>query len=110
MPVYVDDMALIASDGALADGEMRAFQLWAARVCGVAFKQLKDRVAAQCQLYLGLWWDSVTLTRTLDESKLVAYLSLLDDFARASSLTLRERREVAGKMQRAVLTLPPGAA
>ena len=109
MPVYVDDMALIAPDAHWANDEMAGFQDWAARVCGVTFKRLKDRMAAQRQLYLGLWWDSETLTRTLEESKLVEYLALLDEFAHASSLTLRQRRVVAGKMQRAVLTLPPGA-
>ena len=110
MPVYVDDMALIAPSECQANDEMGAFQAWASRVCGVAFKWLKDRRAAVCQLYLGFWWDSLTFTRTLEEQKLIGYLALLDEFAQATTLTLRQRRVVAGKMQRAVLTLPPGAA
>ena len=110
MPVYVDDMALIAPSEDQANDEMGAFQAWASRVCGVTFKWLKDRRAAVCQLYLGFWWDSLTFTRTLEEQKLVGYLALLDEFAQATCLTLRQRRVVAGKMQRAVLTLPPGAA
>ena len=110
MPVYVDDMALIAPSARGANEEMANFQAWASEVCGVVFKWLKDRHAAVHQLYLGFWWDSLTLTRTLEENKLVSYLALLDEFALATSLTLRERRVVAGKMQRAVLTLPPGAA
>ena len=110
MPVYVDDMALIAPSAQGANDEMSNFQAWASEVCGVVFKWLKDRRAAVCQLYLGFWWDSMTLTRTLEEHKLVNYLALLDEFAHATSLTLRDRRVVAGKMQRAVLTLPPGAA
>ena len=111
MPVYVDDMALIApsEDGANDEIEMAAFQSWASEVCGLVFKFLKDRRAARRQLYLGFWWDSISLTRTLEEHKLVNYLALLDEFARAASLTLRDRRVVAGKMQRAILTLSPGA-
>ena len=41
-------------------------------VCGVFFKFLKDRAAAQRQLMIGFWWDSRTLTRTLDEVKLLS--------------------------------------
>ena len=110
MPVYVDDMAMIAPSASWANDEMSMFQAWASEVCGVAFKWLKDRRAAVRQLYLGFWWDSISLTRTLEEHKLVSYLALLDEYAKAASLTLRERRVVAGKMQRAVLTLPAGAA
>ena len=109
MPVYVDDMALIAPSEDGANDEMAAFQSWASEVCGLVFKFLKDRREARRQLYLGFWWDSISLTRTLEEHKLVNYLTLLDEFARAASLTLRDRRVVAGKMQRAILTLPPGA-
>ena len=38
MPVYVDDMALIAPSECQANDEMGAFQAWASRVCGVTFK------------------------------------------------------------------------
>lgn len=110
MAVYVDDVALIGPTAAETDAQMRAFQEWAARVCGIVFKTLKDRRAATRQLFLGLWWDSLTFARTLEEKKLVSYIGLLDEFAHARALTLHERRSVAGKMQRAVLTLPPGAA
>ena len=78
MPVYVDDMALIAPSEDVANDEMAAFQSWASKVCGLAFKFLKDRPAARRQLYLGFWWDSISLTRTLEEHKLVSYLALLD--------------------------------
>jgi len=61
MPDYVDD------------AEMVAFHEWAWDVCGVAFKAIKDRVAATRQLALGFWWDSETLTRELEEKKLLQY-------------------------------------
>ena len=109
MAVYVDDLALIGPSSAVVNEDMARFQRWAEVVCGVVFKVLKDRAATTLQLYLGLWWDSLTYTRTLEERKLVSYLALLDEYSRAASLSLRERRSVAGRMQRAVLTLPPGA-
>ena len=40
----------------------------------------------------------------------MAYLTMLDEFAKASSLSLQQRQVIAGRMHRAVLTLPPGAA
>lgn len=110
MPVYVDDTGLIGPNREDVDAEMLAFHEWAWAVCGVAFKALKDRVAAQCQLMLGFWWDSRTLTRTLDERKLFQYVEMLADFAGKEKLSLREMQVAAGRMQRAVMTLPPGAA
>ena len=59
------------------DAEMEAFHAWAGRVCGVCFKAIKDRLAAQEQLALGFWWDSRTLTRRLDEGKLLSYIPAL---------------------------------
>ena len=47
-------------------------------MCGVAFKVIKDRLAATRQLALGFWWDSTTLTRELEEKKLLQYLDMLD--------------------------------
>jgi hypothetical protein len=73
MPVYVDDMGLIGPSRDEVDHEMEGFHAWASAVCGVMFKALKDRWASQRQLMLGLWWDSTTLTRTLEETKLHSY-------------------------------------
>ena len=109
MVVYVDDVGMIGRTEHETDAEMRRFQEWCERVTGIIFKVLKDKPAATLQLYVGFWWDSISMTRTLDERKLVAYLGLLDDYAHARSLTLRERRSVGGKMVRAIMTLPPGA-
>ena len=67
-------------------------------------------MAAQNQLMLGFWWDSRTFTRTLEERKLLQYVDLLANFASRTTLTLRELQSVAGRMQRCIMTFPPGAA
>ena len=79
-------------------------------MCGIEFKRRKSRHATTHGLFLGLLWNSATLVRTLEESRLLAYLAMLDEFAKASSLSLLQRQVIAGRMHRAVLTLPPGAA
>eukprot|EP00966_Prymnesium_polylepis_P104734 2425961-Prymnesium_polylepis.1 len=110
LPVYVDDCALIGARSDRVDLEMEAFHAWALEVCGIMFKALKDRMAAQVQLAIGFWWDSVNRTRTLEEQKLLEYLDMFRDFSTRRTLTLHERQSVVGRMQRAVMTLPPGAA
>ena len=54
-------------------------------------------------------WDSITLTRTLEENKLASYIELLRDYAGRTTLSLSELQSIAGKVRRAVKTLPPGA-
>ena len=110
LPVFVDDCGLIGYDAAQVNAEMVAFHSFCDSVCGVYFKFLKDRVAAQTQLMLGFWWDSLTLTRTLEETKLLSYMTTLADYATRGTLTLKEMQSVAGKMQRACMTFPIGAA
>ena len=109
LTVYVDDLAAVASTSRVSSRVMMKFQEWAVAVCGVVFKVIKDRHGSQVQLFLGFWWDSLTGTRTLEEHKLLHYMDMLLDFSTRRSLTLRERQQVAGRMQRAILTLPPGA-
>lgn len=108
--VYVDDICVVAPTAAQADAEMAAFQSWASTLCGIEFKWSKSRHATTHGRFLGLLWNSATLTRTLEESRLVEYVVMLDEFARATSLSLHQRQLIAGRMHRAVLTLPPGAA
>ena len=110
LPTYVDDCGLIGENREELDAEMVAFHEWAWDVCGVLFKYLKDRLASQHQLMIGFWWDSRTLTRTLEEKKLLAYVNMLGEYASRPSLTLREMQSIAGRMQRAIMTFPPGAA
>ena len=92
------------------DKEMAALQHWCTRVCGVAFKAIKDKKGAKRQLFLGFYWDSVARTRTLEEAKLASYMETFLNFASRRTASLHELRSLAGKAQRAVLTLPPGAA
>ena len=110
MVVYVDDSAVIGPVEPVVDQEVSVFQRWSTAVCGVPWKEAKDRKAARAQLYIGFWWNSLSLTRTLDERKLHGYLEVLAAAAEARTLTLHDRRSIAGKMQRAVMTFPPGAA
>ena len=107
--VYVDDTGCIGPDRAAVDREGIAFREFL-KTLGVYMKELKERAAATLQLMLGFWWDSTTLTRTLEERKFKAYCDMLADFSTRRALTLREMQSVAGRMQRAVLTLPQGAA
>ena len=108
--VYVDDCGLCGPEREATDAEMLAFHAWAEEVCGVHFKAAKDKPAAQEQLMIGFWWNSVTRTRTLEARKLAAYIDELVDFAGRRSLSLSEMQSIAGKVQRAIQTMPPGAA
>ena len=110
MAIHVDDCGLIGPRKKQVDEQMTNFHEWALQVCGVIFKWLKDRLAAQNQLMLGFWWDSTSLTRTLDEKKLLQYTDQLFEFAGRRVLSLHDMQVLAGRMHRAILTLPPGAA
>ena len=110
MAIYVDDCSLIGENQKQVDQEMEDFQEWAWDVCGVAFKALKDRHASTHQLVLGLWWNSQSLARTLDEKKLWMYMEMLADYTARHKLTLHEMQVAGGRLQRASMTLPPGAA
>ena len=48
---------------------------------------------------------SLELTRTLEEKKLFSYMDMLSDFSSRDTLTLRDMQVVAGRMQRAIMTL-----
>lgn len=107
--IHVDDLGHIGAEAEAVDeegGRLREFL----RPLGIFMKELKDKPAAERQLMVGFWWDSLHRTRTLEEQKLAAYMAQLLQFSARGSLTLRERQSIAGRMQRAVLTLPPGAA
>ena len=108
--VYVDDTALISPDEASGNAEMAAFMAWTSEIGGLRWKLAKLLAASQLQLYIGFWWSSRTFSRSLPEKKLLQYLDVLLVAARSPSLTLRDRQSLAGKMQRGIMTLPPGAA
>ena len=108
MPVFVDDAAIIGADSIQVDLEgasLAAFLLF----LGVVMKEIKTRYAATLQLYIGLWWNSVTRTLELEDSKLQRYLEAIDAAASASVLSLRDVQSLAGKLQRCALTFPPGS-
>ena len=108
--VYVDDNALIGPSDEEANRQMDRMQQWMPKVgAGCVFKRLKDRRASQLQLYVGFWWNSRDLTLTLEERKLKGYVASLLNFAKGRTASLHDLRSLAGKAQRAVATLPPGA-
>lgn len=108
--VYVDDVAVISGTEVKGNAQMAEFQSFTSDSFGLGWKVAKELRAAQLQLYVGFWWDSRSLTRTLPELKLAGYLTSLLEAAECASLTLRDRQSLAGKMQRGIMTLPPGAA
>lgn len=108
--VHVDDCGSIGPDREVVDAEMLVFHEWARDTCGVPFKASKDKAAAQRQLMIGFQWDSRTMTRTLEEHKLHAYIDLLVECAGRKTLSLSELQSMAGKVQRAIMTLPPMSA
>ena len=109
MVVYVDDTGTIGADQGQADREGVAFREFLKQL-GIYMKELKERAAATLQLMLGFWWDSLSQTRTLEERKFCDYLEMLRECEGKRSLTLRDMQRLAGRMQRALMTLPPGAA
>ena len=109
MPVFVDDMALIGAVTPRLEKEWDDFKAFL-RSIGVPMKELKERLASTFQLMLGFWWDSIQRTRTLDSKKLDQYLEMFRMFSRSSALSLTQMQSCAGRMQRSILTLPPGAA
>lgn len=108
--VYVDDAGIIGGTKEECDREMLGFQGWSREVCGVPWKIVKNRPGAIPQYYIGFWWHSHQLTRSLDSQKLTKYLAELAVAFGSPVLTLRDRQSLAGKVQRAIMTMPPGAA
>jgi hypothetical protein len=109
MTVYVDDLAATGATSKGTTSRMAKFQDWAEMICGVKFKRIKDKAASQVQLFLGLWWDSFSGTRTLEERKLLQYMDMLLEFSTRKTLTLLERQQAAGRLRRAIMSMPPGA-
>ena len=108
MPVYVDDLALIGQVAAQVDSEGEQLRDWL-EDHGVTMKKIKERSANAVQLALGLIWDSNARTRTLEATKLKAYVEQLQEYSQRKTLSLREMQQVGGRMQRAMMTLPKGA-
>ena len=109
MPHYVDDNSLIGPDATEVDAEAERLGDYLSNL-GVPFKDLKTRRAAMVQLVLGFWWDSHAQTRTLETEKLSLYLQQLREAANKKHVTLQYLQVLIGRLQRAVLTMPPAAA
>ena len=108
MPHFVDDLTLIGRYRRSTDREARRLARWL-RGLGIIIKAIKTRKAAKLQYVLGLWWDSVERTRSLDQAKLDVYIEHLLNVINSRSMTLQDMQVLAGQMQRACLTLPPRA-
>ena len=106
--VHVDDISIIDFLKSVVDDQADALALFL-DLLGTPVKVSKHREASQCQFVVGFWWDSIARTRTLEEQKVLDYVAMFHEFSRRKSLSLREIQSVAGRLQRAVLTLPPGA-
>ena len=106
--VHVDDVSIIDFLKNLVDEQADSLASFL-ELLGAPVKTTKHREASQRQFVVGFWWDSMQRTRTLDEKKVADYVTMFVDFASKKSLSLREIQSVAGRLQRAVLTLPPGA-
>ena len=108
----MDDVSIIDRVKGFVDEQAQMFASMFAsllELLGTPVKDKKHRPAAQLQFVVGFWWDSLARTRSLDEQKVVDYILMFSDFSSRKSLSLRELQSVAGRLQRAVLTLPPGA-
>ena len=108
MPHYVDDNSLIGPDAHLVNREAEKLGSFITSL-GPTFKGLKSRKAACLQLVLGFWWDSIARTRTLEPEKRDLYLAHLESASVAKWLTLKDLQVLAGRMQRASMTMPPRA-
>ena len=106
--VHVDDVSIIDGLKSVVDDQADALALFL-DLLGTPVKVSKHREASQCQFVVGFWWDSIARTRTLEEQKVLDYIKMFREFSRRKSLSLKEIQSVAGRLQRAVLTLPPGA-
>ena len=91
----MDDVAGMHRSEFALNVEMAVFLAWCTLFLGVTWKLKKIRRAANIQLYIGFWWNSLNFTLTLEESKIVRYLDALDEAASAPSLTLRDRQSLA---------------
>ena len=106
--LYVDDLSHLGDTGPELDkegGELDQFLV----DCGVPTKDKKTRGAAQLQLSLGLWWNSVQFTLWLAQEKVERYTEFLTDMSARRVVNLREMQRIAGREQRVALTLMPGS-
>jgi len=107
MEVYVDDLSHIGDDRILLDEEGEKVSAFLSKV-GAPFNN-KTRNAAQLQLCLGLWWNTLNFTITLEEMKLSMYLSQFKELATLKVVNKNTLECAAGRGLRAVMTMQPGS-
>ena len=110
MPHYVDDNSIIGESDAVVDAQGELLSDYLEFELGIKFKRLKSRKGRRRQLVLGFWWDSDARTRTLEDHKLEAYLENLTEASSLRNVSLSYLRVLAGRLQRALMTMPPSAA
>lgn len=108
MPIHVDDMSIIGRIKSQVDREAACLAEFL-EFLGAPVKKSKHKPGAQNQLVIGFWWNSVSRARSLEEHKVAQYIAAFRACASKKSLSLKEIQQSAGCLQRAALTLPPGA-
>ena len=110
MPHYVDDNSIIGPCEAKVNEQGEILSDYLEFELGIRFKRIKSRPAATVQLVLGFWWDSRARTRCLEDEKLAVYLDNARDAAASRTVSLSYLRVLSGRLQRALMTMPPSAA
>lgn len=106
--LYVDDLSHIGDEEGVLNDEGEELDTFLYD-CGVPTKASKTKGAAQLQLSLGLWWNTVNFTLWLAQEKLESYREFLTDMSTRRVVNLREMQKTAGREQRIALTLMPGS-
>ena len=107
--LYVDDLSHIGDEDQPLDQEGLELDNYLESEIGIPMEKSKVRDAAQVQLSLGLWWNTINFTLWLAEEKVVLYSAFLSEMASKRTVTRRELQQVAGREQRIVLTQAPGS-
>lgn len=106
--LYVDDLSHLGDDRVELDCEGAELDSFLGD-CGVPTKHPKTKGAAQLQLSLGLWWNTLQFTISLAQEKVERYTEFLTDMSMRRVVNLREMQRIAGREQRVALTLMPGS-
>lgn len=107
--LYVDDLSHIADEDEPLDEEGENLDSYLEEIIGIPMEASKVRSAAQIQLSLGLWWNTLNFTLWLAEEKVAVYSKFLSEVSQKRTVTRRELQQTAGREQRIVLTQAPGS-
>ena len=107
--LYVDDLSHVGDEDFPLDEEGARLDYFLENEIGVPMEHTKVRRAAQIQLSLGLWWNTLNFTLWLAQEKVKLYSDFLSAASAKTTITRRELQQVAGREQRIVLTQAPGS-